>query len=145
MTRRGNLLFAAGYGLLGVCVFMAVAGFVLGLTSLNKASKHSVQVLQAKVNPGAEQAYKDACATQVQGAAASGVTLVQCKLADPKEVGLKHNPNIEKGQALVALAVQDSTGQHYVVFVEMNNSAWTQTNYKVTPLAKGLATIEEPR
>lgn len=137
--------FALGFALLIVLAVCAVGGAVALALQGGKASKHSVRVLEQKLNPGAIQAYKDACAAQVQGAAADGVTLVQCKLAAPGEVGLKHNPDLRKGHANVALAVQDSNGQNYVVFVEMNNSAWTQTNYKVTPLAKGLATIPAPR
>lgn len=138
--------FGLAYIVLGVIVVVAVAAFVLGVVNTStKASEGAVQAIQEQLDPGAAQAYKDACEAQVRGAAADGVTLVECKLAAPKGLALKHNPDVHGDSAQVALAVKDSTGQAYVVFVELDKSAWTMTNYKVTPLAKGLPTIEAPR
>jgi hypothetical protein len=130
-----------GYALLGVCVAMAVAGFVLGLTSLNKASKASVAAIQKKLDPGAEQAFKDACAGQIQGAAASGVVLVECKLVKPKEVGLKQNPELKGDRATVALSVRDTTKQNYVVIVILDKSTYSTLDQSVVPVAKAPATL----
>ncbi len=135
-----NAWFAAGYGLLGVAVAISVAGFVLGLSNLNKASKASVVAIQEKLNPGAEQAFKDACAGQIQGAAASGVILVECKLVKPKEVGLKHNPELKGDRATVALAVKDTTKQNYVVIVVLDKSTYSTLDQSVTPVAVAPAT-----
>jgi len=145
MKRSVIIRFALGFALLIVLAVCAVAGAVaLGLQS-GKASKHSVEVIEQKLNPGALQAYKDACEAQVRGAANDGITLVECKLTDPKSIALKHNPDVKGDHAMVALTVKSSEGQAYVVFVELDKTAWTMTNYKVTPLAKGLPTIEAPR
>lgn len=145
MTRKNQILFSIGFSIcivLGIC---AILGAIALSLSSGKASKHSVQVIETKLNPGTLQAYKDACEAQVRGAAADGVTIVECKLTDPKSIALKHNPDVHGDQASVALTVKSSEGQAYVVFVEMNKSAWTTANYKVTPLAKALPTIEEPK
>lgn len=133
--------FAVGYGLLGICVFLGVAGFVLGLSAeKTKASKSSVAAIQKKLNPGAREAFRDACAGQIAGAAASGVTLVECKLVKPKEVGLKQNPTLKGDKATVALSVKDTDDNYYVVFVQLDKSTYSTLGQNVTPVATPLAT-----
>ena len=145
MKYKRDLQFAFGYMLLGIVAVCAVAGAVALALQSGKASKHSVQAIEQRLDPGALQAYKDACEAQIRGAEADGVTLVECKLTDPKALALKHNPDVHGDHVNVALTVKSSAGQAYLVFVELDKSAWTMTNYKVTPLAKGLPTIEAPK
>jgi len=152
VQRKTLILFAVAYAILIVLGICAVLGAVAFSVSGGKASKQSVQSvensvqgIQQKLNPGALQAYKDACEIQIRGAANDGVTLVECKLTDPKAVDLKHNPDVNGDHALVVLSIKASDGQAYVTYVELDKTAWTQTNYKVTPLEKGLPTIEAPR
>lgn len=136
--------FGVSWGLLGVCVFCAVAGFVVSVANYKtKASKSAVAAIQKKLNPGELEAFKDACASQVQGAAASGVVLIECKLLSPK-VTKKPNPNLVGDHAEVDLLVKDSNGQHYAMFVQLDKSTYTTVGQNVTPIEGVLRTIPAP-
>jgi len=145
-VRENPVRFALAYGLLISLVFLGAAGFVLGLVSVTtKANKKSVAAIQQKLNPGAAEAFKDACAGQIAGAAQSGVILVECKLVAPKEVGQKENPQIKGDIALVALSVKDTSGQHYVVFVSLDKSAYATVGQQVTPVELAPKTLADPK
>ena len=144
--KENPVRFALAYGVLGVLVFLGAAGFVLGLISVEtKADKGKVAAIQRKLDPGAVEAFKDACAGQIAGAAQSGVILVECKLVAPKEVGQKSNPQIKGDQALVALSVKDTAGQHYVVFVSLDKSAYATVGQQVTPVELAPKTLADPK
>jgi hypothetical protein len=131
MTRRGNLMFAAGYGLLGICVFMAVAGFVLGLTSLNKASKASVAAVRQEVDPGARAAYRAACDATEQSAAGAGLVLTECKLVDPGPKG-QPNPQLQGDKATVVLQVKETGGNYFIIEAIVSKEAYQPKAVHVT-------------
>ncbi len=114
--------FGVGYGLLGVVVAMAVAGFGLGLTSLNKASKSSVAAVQNEVSPGANAAYKSACDATEQSAAGAGLVLTECKLVKPPKG--TSNPRLKGDEATVVLQVKETGGNYFIIEAVVSKEAY---------------------
>ena len=137
--------FAAGWALLFVMVMLVGVLTYVVFTEDKPATKADVARIEQKLNPGALQAYKDACGIQIQGAASAGVTLVECKLAQPKFLHLKHNPDVHGDHASVGLVVKSINGDVWLTFVELDKSSWSQSDYKITPIAEAPPTIESPQ
>jgi hypothetical protein len=115
--------FALGYGLLGVCVFMAVAGFVLALHDHSaKADRSAVSALQKEVSPGARAAYKAACDAAEQSAAGAGLVLTECKLVKPPKG--RQNPLLKGDVAQLVLQVRESGGNYFIIEVVVSKEAY---------------------
>jgi len=130
-VKENPVRFAVAYGLLGIVVALAAAGFVLGLVATTgKASNASVVADRARIakaeaalNPTVESAIVSACAYAENDANSQGVVITECKLYKP-EAGEKPNPEVDGDTVTVALVVRLSTGDYYVVGVKMNKGIY---------------------